>query len=122
MYTELRDILNDFESHLTSLEPNPELLNEKNLELDNLYLILKKHNVSTIEDLIVIKNSLATVFFDSNSLSKKINEIKKLIDLKKESLLIFSKKIHSNRIKAIPKIEKEINQLELVKEQSTWLL
>ncbi|MFQ3352160.1 MAG: DNA repair protein RecN (Recombination protein N) [Candidatus Marivariicella framensis] len=113
LYTELRDILNDFESHLTSLEPNPELLNEKNLELDNLYLILKKHNVSTIEDLIVIKNSLATVFFDSNSLSKKINEIKKLIDLKKESLLIFSKKIHSNRIKAIPKIENELKSLVL---------
>ncbi len=46
IYTDLRDILNDFEGHLMSLNPNPELLKVKNLELENLYSILKKHNVS----------------------------------------------------------------------------
>ena len=113
IYTDLRDILNDFEGHLMSLNPNPELLKVKNLELENLYSILKKHNVSTIEDLIVIRDNLSKTFFDSNVLINKIEETKQLINTKNESLLKLSKEIHNKRIKAIPKIEDELKSLVL---------
>ena len=56
--TELKDILFDFENISETLEYNPALLNDKNLELDNIYSILKKHNVSSVEELILIKNDL----------------------------------------------------------------
>ena len=96
-----------------SLNSNPELLKVKNLELENLYSILKKHNVSTIEDLIVIRDNLSKTFFDSNVLINKIEETKLLINTKNESLLKLSKEIHNKRIKAIPKIEDELKSLVL---------
>ena len=111
IYTELRDILNDFESHFNSLESNPELLNERNLELNIFYSILKKHNVSTVDELIVIKNNLSKVFFDTNSLSKEIKKIKKIIYIGKESLSALSDKIHKNRVKAIPEVENKLKSL-----------
>ena len=111
IYTELRDILNDFESHFNSLESNPELLNERNLELNIFYSILKKHNVSTVDELTVIKNNLSKVFFDTNSLSKEIKEIKKIIYIGKESLSALSDKIHKNRVKAIPEVENKLKSL-----------
>lgn len=111
IYTELRDILNDFESHFNSLESNPELLNERNLELNIFYSILKKHNVSTVDELTVIKNNLSKVFFDTNSLSKEIKKIKKIIYIGKESLSALSDKIHKNRVKAIPEVENKLKSL-----------
>ena len=111
IYTELRDILNDFESHFNSLESNPELLNERNLELNIFYSILKKHNVSTVDELIVIKNNLSKVFFDTNSLSKEIKKIKEIIYIEKELLSALSDKIHKNRVKAIPEVENKLKSL-----------
>ena len=111
IYTELRDILNDFESHFNSLESNPELLNERNLELNIFYSILKKHNVSTVDELIVIKNNLSKVFFDTNSLCKEIKKIKEIIYIEKESLSALSDKIHKNRVKAIPEVENKLKSL-----------
>ena len=110
---ELRDIVNDFENHLMSLESDPELLKIKISQLDNLYSILKKHNVSTIEDLILVRNKLSKVFFDTKSLSIQIEETKKIINLKKTILSKLSIKIHKRRAKAIPKIQDELKSLVL---------
>ncbi len=112
LFIELKDIANDFEDHLSnSIEFDPELLKLKNKELDRLNSILKKHNVSNIEDLILIKNDLSKAFFDSESLTNKIEATHKLIEDKKNSLLKLSIKIHDKRIKAIPGIEKKLNSL-----------
>ena len=112
LFIELKDIANDFEDHLSnSIEFDPELLKLKNKELDRLNSILKKHNVSNIEDLILIKNDLSKAFFDSESLTNKIEDTHKLIEDKKNSLLKLSKTIHDKRSKSIPGIEKKLNSL-----------
>ena len=112
LFIELKDIANDFEDHLSnSIEFDPELLKLKNKELDRLNSILKKHNVSNIEDLILIKNDLSKAFFDSESLTNKIEDTHKLIEDKKNSLLKLSITIHDKRSKAIPGIEKKLNSL-----------
>ena len=112
LFIELKDIANDFEDHLSnSIEFDPELLKLKNKELDRLNSILKKHNVSNIEDLILIKNDLSKAFFDSESLTNKIEDTHKLIEDKKNSLLNLSKTIHDKRSKSIPGIEKKLNSL-----------
>ena len=112
LFIELKDIANDFEDHLSnSIEFDPELLKLKNKELDRLNSILKKHNVSNIEDLILIKNDLSKAFFDSESLTNKIEDTHKLIEDKKNSLLKLSTIIHDKRSKSIPGIEKKLNSL-----------
>ncbi|MDA9685352.1 AAA family ATPase [Flavobacteriaceae bacterium] len=113
LYSEFRDILYDFENNFNSLDSNPELLNEKSKNLDSLYSILNKHNVSKIEELIIIRDNLSKVVSENRSLSKKINETKDAIELKKEFLLKLSLKIHKNRSEAIPKIQNELKTLVL---------
>lgn len=113
LYSEFRDILYDFENNFNSLDLNPELLNEKSKNLDSLYSILNKHNVSKIEELIIIRDNLSKVVSENRSLSKKINETKDAIELKKEFLLKLSLKIHKNRSEAIPEIQNELKTLVL---------
>jgi len=110
-YIELKDIINDIETHSEMLDNEPELLNIKNAELDKIYSVFKKHRVTSIEELILERDRLSKVFFDKDSLSIKINDIKELIINKKEFLSKLSKKIHSKRSKAIPGIEKELNSI-----------
>ena len=113
LYSEFRDISYDFENNLNSLDSNPELLNEKSKNLDSLYSILNKHNVSKIEELIIIRDNLSKVVSENHSLSKKINETKDAIELKKEFLLKLSLKIYKNRREAIPEIQDELKSLVL---------
>ncbi len=110
---ELRDIVNDFENHLISLESDPELLKIKNTKLDNLYSVLKKHDVSTIEDLILARDKLSKFFYNTKSISIQIEETKKRLDIKKNSLSKLSLKIHKRRAKTIPKIQDELKALVL---------
>ena len=108
---ELKDIFNDIERYSESLDYNPELLDIKNSRLDKIYSIFKKHKVSSVDELIEERNKLSKVFFDKNSLTKKLDEAKKIISEKNEYLLKLSKKIHNKRIKAIPKIEEKLNTI-----------
>ncbi|MDG2372328.1 MAG: DNA repair protein RecN [Flavobacteriaceae bacterium] len=110
---ELRDIVNDFENHLISLESDPELLKIKNTKLDNLYSVLKKHDVSTIEDLILARDKLSKFFYNTKSISIQIEETKKRLDIKKNILSKLSLKIHKRRAKTIPKIQDELKALVL---------
>ena len=108
---ELKDIFNEMERYSESLDYNPELLDIKNSRLDKIYSIFKKHKVSSIDELIQIRNKLSKAFFDKNSFTKKLDESKKIFTKKNEYLLKLSKKIHDKRIKAIPKIEQKLNSI-----------
>lgn len=108
---DLKDVTDDFENHLMSLEFNDELFNSKNSELENLYSILKKHNVSNIEDLVEIKEKLSKDFFDSKSLNEKINNIEDSIQVKNKLLSKLSSEIHDKRVKAIPEIENKLKHI-----------
>ena len=111
LYIELKDVVNDIEIYKESLEYNPELLNIKNEKLDKIYSLLKKHKVSSVDQLIEEKDKLSKGFFDNTSLLTKIEEVRNIISQKNEFLLKLSEKINEKRFKAIPEIQKQLNSI-----------
>ena len=111
LYIELKDVVNDIEIYKESLEYNPELLNIKNEKLDKIYSLIKKHKVSSVDQLIEEKDKLSKVFFDNTSLITKIEEVRNIISQKNEFLLKLSEKINEKRFKAIPEIQKQLNSI-----------
>ena len=108
---DLKDVVNDIEIYKDSLEYNPELLDIKNDKLDKIYSLLKKHSASSVDQLIEERDRLSKVFIDNTSALKKIEEIKNIISKKNEFLLKLSEKINKKRLKAIPKIQKQLNSI-----------
>ena len=111
LYIELKDVVNDIEIYKESLEYNPELLNIKNEKLDKIYSLIKKHKVSSVDELIEEKDKLSKGFFDNTSLLTKIEEVRNIISQKNEFLLKLSEKINEKRFKAIPEIQKQLNSI-----------
>ena len=111
LYIELKDVVNDIEIYKESLEYNPELLNIKNEKLDKIYSLIKKHKVSSVDQLIEEKDKLSKGFFDNTSLLTKIEEVRNIISQKNEFLLKLSEKINEKRFKAIPQIQKQLNSI-----------
>lgn len=111
LYIELKDVVNDIEIYKESLEYNPELLNIKNEKLDKIYSLIKKHKVSSVDELIEEKDKLSKGFFDNTSLLTKIEEVRNIISQKNEFLLKLSEKINEKRFKAIPQIQKQLNSI-----------
>lgn len=103
---ELEDVQQELEEELSSLEANPERLNEINERLDLLQNLLRKHQVQTIDELLVIEENLAQQSFGleniEESIAKKEKELIALENLLEEK----AQKLHTTREKSIPKVEK----------------
>ncbi len=110
-YIELKDISNELEALEQDIVYDPkriELLTEK---LDAIYRLQQKHQVKTIEELIVIKDELSNNLLDFSSLEAEIEKVNKELSTIQKGLMVLAKKISANRKKSIPKIEKDIASL-----------
>ncbi len=110
-YIELKDITAELESLEHDILYNPKRIEELNLKLDAVYRLLLKHQVKTIEELILIKNDLSDKLLDFSSLEAEIEKVNTELKALQKSLQVLAKKISGNRKKTIPKIEKEIASL-----------
>ncbi|CAN5561826.1 DNA repair protein RecN [soil metagenome] len=110
-YIELKDISNELEALEQDIvydSKRIELLTEK---LDAVYRLQQKHQVKTIEELIVIKNELSNKLLDFCSLEKEIEKVNQELKTLNKSLTALAKSMSANRKKSIPKIEKELTSL-----------
>lgn len=81
---------------------NPERLEFISSRLQTIYDLQKKHQVSSIEDLIEIRNQLDEKVLLVDNLEEKINSLQKYLSVKTSELNASAKKITENRSKAIP--------------------
>jgi DNA repair protein RecN (Recombination protein N) len=83
-YLEIKDITNDLEREIDQVEHNPERLAEIQTRLNLIYKLLQKHQITTIEELLIIQNSL------KDKVKKNLNLDHEISDLEKESTLQFN--------------------------------
>ncbi|WP_419211733.1 DNA repair protein RecN [Maribacter sp. X9] len=69
---ELDDVNSELQRIHEGVEANPDALEAVSAKLQLLYNLLKKHNVSEVSELIVIKNELADKVFETAHLDEKI--------------------------------------------------
>jgi DNA repair protein RecN (Recombination protein N) len=96
----------DIEKELNQLSEtifsDPEALDLTNQKLQLIYTLLKKHQVNTVDELLVIQDDLDNKVVSVTTLESEIVEIENQIIQFENQLNVLANKIHDNREKAIP--------------------
>ena len=106
---ELNDVFREVETLQDQLEADPNRLEVVNNKLQVLHNLMLKHSTSSETELIAIRESLATKVSESEHLEERILQIENQIKSIELQLNNDAKTIHDNRVKIIPKL---ISQLE----------
>ena len=99
---DLEDIYAEIESHAEKLEANPNRLEVVNSKMQLLHNLLKKHTVSTISELIEIREKLKESISFCENLDDAIVQKKQEITQFETELNSLAKEIHIKRKEAIP--------------------
>lgn len=108
---ELDDVSSEIESLQESLDADPSRLDQVNSKLQIINNLLQKHTVSSVEELIEIKENLGSKVFETENLDAIISEKKAAINTLEAKLISESETIRKNRLAIIPKL---ISQLESI--------
>ncbi|MCK4662995.1 MAG: DNA repair protein RecN [Bacteroidales bacterium] len=114
-YVELKDISEDIENLTQNIEFDPNRIEFIKNRLDLIYSLQQKHNVSTIDELIKLKENLNEKLNKISSYDSEIDKYKKLVKTNEEKLVSLAQNISQTRKNIIPKLEKHIiNKLQLL--------
>lgn len=108
---ELDDVFSEIEDLQEQLEADPNRLEQVNGKLQNINNLLQKHTVSSIEELLQIKDELSSKVFESENLDTLISDKENAIEELEIKLIAESEQIHNNRTSIIPNL---ITQLETI--------
>lgn len=108
---ELDDIVSEIENLEDDLEADPNRLVIVNTKLQAIHNLLQKHTVSSIEELIVIKEELADKVSVTENLEAIISEKQNEIERIEKQLQTMAQTIHANRMTSIPKLIKQLESI-----------
>lgn len=99
---EFDDVEKELNQISETIFSDPDTLEATNHKLQLIYSLLKKHQVNSIEELLVIQNDLDNKVLSVSNLESDIVTIENQISLIEKELNLLAKKISENRSKAIP--------------------
>ncbi len=102
MAIELDDVVLEMNKAAENLVNNPEQIELVNQKLQLIYSLQKKHQVSSVEELIQIKNELDNKVISASQLENELQNIEKNLLESEQKLNKLSITIHKNRAEAIP--------------------
>ena len=110
-YIELKDIVNDLESIEQDVVYDPSRIEHINNRLDFIYHLQQKHQLTTVQELIQLKNTLSDKLAEFNSLDVEIETLKNQKETIHKNLFEKATTLSENRKKSIPAIEKNTSNL-----------
>lgn len=110
-YLDMNDLASETDSQKEDVEFNPERLNWVNERLNLLYTLEQKHHVSTIEDLIAIRDAYQKQLEEINSFDEQIAELNQLISASYQELLQQAAVLSTQRQIASQRISEELAQM-----------
>ena len=110
---ELRDIAAETGRVAEAMELNPTRLDEVNARLDLLYSLQQKHRVSSVKELMEIRDELDAKIREINDYDARIEQVQTIIAQSCEQLKAKAKTISDKRQQAIPAIEEHVLALLL---------
>ena len=111
VYIEVKDLSKEIEALEQDIIYDASKIEELTERLDTIYRLQQKHQVKTVEELILIKNELSDKLLQYDSLETEILKTKKELSKINDAVLKTASEISTNRKKSTPKIEKEISAL-----------
>ncbi len=108
---EVSDVFSEIENAQTTIEANPERLLVVTEILNKLQHLFQKHKVLHVRELLDIQNDLDEKVGLVANLDDTIAAKKALVAEKKATLMELANKLHQKRIKAIPKLVKQLEKI-----------
>ena len=114
---ELEDIAAEVESANGKMDVSPERLEIVEERISLLYSLMRKHDVSSEEELIAVRDSLSSLVADASSLEEEVERLSKELDTALAAYEKAAGKLHDKRAKAaVPfaeSIQKQLYALDL---------
>lgn len=105
---EFEDITLELNRFSEKLINDPEQLNLINQKLQLIYNLQKKHQVSTVDELISIQTKLENSFLELDTIDTEIKKYTDLVATSIKSLDESNDSIHTNRLAAIPDLSQKL--------------
>ncbi len=108
---EINDIFNEIETLQDNLDLDPEQLLLVSNKLAVINTLLKKHFVSDVSELIIIKNTLSEKVSVTEKLDDTISDKKQELSVAKNTIDKLANSIHKKRLSAIPSLTQELESI-----------
>lgn len=105
---EFDDVSKELQNSSEKLLNDPEQLELVSQKIQLIYNLQKKHQVTTVDELIEIQATLGNTLLELDNIEEEIAVLSKAIEQKVIELDVFSEKIHQNRTKAIPVLSQKL--------------
>ncbi|KAB8153679.1 DNA repair protein RecN [Kordia sp. TARA_039_SRF] len=110
-YIELDDIYNEIINLQEAVTFDPELFAEVSEKLQKIFDLQKKHNVSTIEELLSIQHELSEKALVSENIDALIQTKEKELQAQQKQLQQLAKTIHDKRAAGIPTLVQQLESM-----------
>jgi len=110
-YIELKDITKELADVEQNIGENPSRKEEITDRLDIIYRLQQKHRVTTVAELLEIKEKLSVKLNGIGSLEEKVKEIREKLAKQKLLLTVLANKISENRRQVVPILDRDLNKL-----------
>lgn len=108
VFIELKDIAEEIQILQESIEPDPGKLEEINTKLQVIYDLQRKHDVSNVSELIVIRESLTNKVSATQNLEDEIQNKRNLLEAQKNELDKDANLLSVRRKTVIPEIKEKL--------------
>jgi DNA repair protein RecN (Recombination protein N) len=108
---ELDDLANEIERLERNTEADPVRLEKINSRLDNLYLLIQKHRLKNLDELILKKAEIESIIKSIVTGDERLSELSELLKSSTDSLTASGQEISEKRRSALPEIESKITDL-----------
>lgn len=105
---EFDDVSKELQNASEKLLNDPAQLELISQKLQLIYNLQKKHQVSTVDELIQIEAELSNTVLELGNIEEEIASLSKVIEEKQLELNVFSDTIHQNRAAAIPVLSNKL--------------
>ncbi|MBF4471286.1 DNA repair protein RecN [Flavobacterium sp. HJJ] len=105
---EFEDIAVELNSHSEKLINDPEQLSLVSQKLQLIYNLQKKHQVTTVDELIAVQNTLENSVLELGNIDDEIARLTVLTDDATKNLDQICETIHKNRVDAIPVLSQKL--------------
>ncbi len=107
-FIELKEITRELDLMQNDVEINPQQLEYINSRLDTIYSLEKKHNVSTVKELLQLQQTMEEQLQQLDFCSEEIERLSKDTEKQETALRELAQTLSGNRKKKSPEIEHEI--------------
>ncbi len=108
---EIKDIVTEIDALNSKVDVDDELLDKVSNRIDLIYTLFQKHRVTSIDELILLRNSIEEKVNYISGLDFNLENLRKELKLAESDLMKIATEISSKRKKSIPQVEQSVTDL-----------